>query len=271
MKKLILFFMISHPFFIIGQNFIENSSFEEITQCPNFFSVYPNDMVRLATGWSSAGGTPDLFNVCSTEPLISVPNAEYFGYSAPKSGNGFAGLFSAYFISILNYWENIPEFIQNNFVSNTINNKLIYFSMNIRHANLLCLVSNNISAILSNGTYDQASSYPTTNRSMFRTCDVVPASEEWMLVSGSFISDGQYGNLIIGNPYDFENTVTERLCDNSISPEHINSAYYFIDDVCLSHNPASCPARQLDLLPPTATCVDGQVVLDAGPGSVHYA
>jgi gliding motility-associated-like protein len=109
--------------------------------------------------------------------------------------------------------------------------------------------------------------YP--NYSDFTYCEMIDKSDNWLLISGSFSVKEAFNYLHIGNFYELNRT--QYIQKYPMSGTNSNASYYFVDDVCLSHNPATCPARQLDLLPPTATCVDGQVVLDAGPGSVHYA
>ncbi len=76
---------------LIGQNLVPNPGFDEVTDCPTAFS-----QIYLAVPWTAAGGTPDLYNLCSVSQFINAPNAGRFidSYQLPKSGTGYAGIFA---------------------------------------------------------------------------------------------------------------------------------------------------------------------------------
>ncbi|MBL0127483.1 MAG: hypothetical protein IPP83_08470 [Flavobacteriales bacterium] len=75
-----------------AQNLVQNGSFEEYTECPDFLS-----QVNRATGWSSYRGSLDYFNRCDTadsvgiaSELLGVPlNA--FGWQQPATGDAYTG------------------------------------------------------------------------------------------------------------------------------------------------------------------------------------
>lgn len=74
--------------FAQNQNLVPNPGFDVLTDCPT-----DKGQIILAEPWVSASnGTPDLYNECSNEPLMTVPNAGWYlhSYQVPKSGNGYA-------------------------------------------------------------------------------------------------------------------------------------------------------------------------------------
>jgi len=76
---------------LLAQNLIPNPGFDSIISCPDGKS-----QIFKAPPWISAsGGTPDLYNVCSSDDSYGVP---YSGiilceFQVPISGNGYAGIF----------------------------------------------------------------------------------------------------------------------------------------------------------------------------------
>lgn len=262
----------------VGQNLLQNPGFEEYTACPENASTqpYPTELSK-AIGWDGCENsftTPDYLHICGTHPGITVPFNNYFGFSYPNSGSAFAGFFcfSKFLLEAGEF--NSPEVIQNILESQNTAFKRLFISVYVKVADFSGFVTNNLSIKLLNGRCTGPSNPPISqNTADFTSCEVIEKQEEWTLLSGTFIPNAVYEKLIVSNFYDLEHSIFREVSGASYDPLTMmwQSSYYFIDDVCLSHNPASCPARQLDLLPPTATCVDGQVVLDAGPGSVHYA
>lgn len=250
----------------VGQNLVQNPGFEEYTACP--FDV---NQVYMASSWQAARQSPDYYNTCAIDMRFSPPN-NIFGHKYPRSGNAQLGVIFRADRSPFIIDES--EYIQNTlFVENKLSENY-YFSCYLSLSGQAVFAVNNIGIILNNETFmfpdilEEANWMPKINNSDFLVCEPIQDSVSWVLVSGAFQKIGEYKHITIGNFYDYPNN---KLIKLNPPVSLTNSAYYFIDDVCLSHNPATCPARQLDLLPPTATCVDGQVVLDAGPGSVHYA
>ncbi len=81
----ILFFSI--PSFLFSQqNLIINSGLDSISNCPS-----NTDQLDLAFGWEKYAITsPDLFNSCSTDPLVGI-NSE-IGHQFPLSDSGFLHL-----------------------------------------------------------------------------------------------------------------------------------------------------------------------------------
>ncbi|MDO9187033.1 MAG: hypothetical protein Q7W13_13545 [Bacteroidia bacterium] len=90
MKKLLLFFLFIFSFIFCKvhhtyaqTNLVPNPSFEQYSSCPS-----TECGISLATGWYSAGYTPDYFNGCASWPFGAPQNAA--GYQYPASGNAYA-------------------------------------------------------------------------------------------------------------------------------------------------------------------------------------
>jgi len=98
-------------------NFVVNPGFEILTSCPN-----NSAQIDSAIGWgilqTGGGGTPDIYNVCCTNPSIcGVPYQSNFQTSQyPHAGNGYAGEY-AYFNDIYNQTPNYREYIQCKLIS----------------------------------------------------------------------------------------------------------------------------------------------------------
>jgi hypothetical protein len=67
-------------------NMVFNPSFELMDSCP-----YTLDQTQFATGWSSFRQSPDYFNNCASNNLVSTP-LNCVGYQQPRSGFGYIGM-----------------------------------------------------------------------------------------------------------------------------------------------------------------------------------
>jgi gliding motility-associated-like protein len=75
---------------VLGQNLVPNAGFDDLIDCPT-----ERSQIYFAPPWTTASdGTPDLFNECSPNGLLQVPNAgiHYDSYQPPRSGGGYAGI-----------------------------------------------------------------------------------------------------------------------------------------------------------------------------------
>lgn len=85
-KLLLLLFMVVYSFtYLKAQNLVPNPSFEEYSSCPN-----TECGISLATGWYSAGYTPDYYNSCASWPNGVPQNS--VGYQYPSSGTAYIGI-----------------------------------------------------------------------------------------------------------------------------------------------------------------------------------
>jgi gliding motility-associated-like protein len=75
---------------LFAQNLVPNSGFDVLVDCPTDIA-----QIFLAEPWLTASnGTPDLYNECSSEPLMTVPNAGRYldSYQIPRNGSGYASI-----------------------------------------------------------------------------------------------------------------------------------------------------------------------------------
>lgn len=86
------------PLISAAQNLVTNPGFEQYTNCPsdranvNFTANY--DSFETVDYWENPvlNTSPDYFNTCATNPLVTVPTNLYDGYQEPHGGNGYAGI-----------------------------------------------------------------------------------------------------------------------------------------------------------------------------------
>src|SRR5205085_585438 len=77
--------------FSIGnaQNLVPNPGFENYITCPvNYGELFK------CQDWSTFGNSPDYFNACSPDTIVSVPKNN-FGYQLASSGNAYCGFINA--------------------------------------------------------------------------------------------------------------------------------------------------------------------------------
>lgn len=80
---LILLFLL--PKISVGQNLVQNGSFEEYSDCPTTYG-----RINLADGWIKVRGSGDYYNLCGSNGFGVPDNAN--GNQNPFEGNGYGGL-----------------------------------------------------------------------------------------------------------------------------------------------------------------------------------
>lgn len=225
-----------------AQNFINNYSFEQYTQCPDNLNE-----ISYSIGWKSYYATPEYYNVCATNPNVSVPHNAYGSYQLPLTGVAYAG-FYAYWSPIYgNGHKNIREHIGRQLASPLVIGTKYYVSFKVSladnsatmgSANCAC---NNLGIKFSTMPYniyaDSANSSPLVNNfaHIFETT-LITDTVNWTTVAGSFIADSAYDYLIIANFFKDANTDTLLF-----KPSQIYCfAYYYVDDVCISTDALTC-------------------------------
>jgi hypothetical protein len=216
----------------IGQNMVNNWSFEDTISCPTNLS-----QIDRAVGWTSFRCTPDYFNACaSATPItgvhLSVPH-NVWGDQNAHTGNAY-GAFIAYTPNTSQFNEfiatqlNQPMIIgQKYFVSFWVSTAFGY--ANSQYPGLAC---NNIGAKFSSVAYSQANPQTVDNFAHIVNTNIINDTINWIKVSGSFIADSAYQYISIGNFYDNVNTTIDSVGVNS------NTAIYYLDDVKLSTDSA---------------------------------
>jgi hypothetical protein len=77
---------------------------------------------------------------------------------------------------------------------------------------------------------------PISNNSQVYTSIVETDTLNWANIQGSFVADSNYAYISIGNHYSDSNTTVQTMQAVTFG----YNAYYFIDDVCVSADSATC-------------------------------
>lgn len=204
-----------------GQNLVPNPSFEDALGCPSGAGE-----IDKATSWTTSCGSPDYYNTCDPNPFsMSVPN-NWAGYQFPASGNAYTGI-----ITYSNSFPDAREYASCTLLSPLNIGTKYYISFKVvlaltNNIQLNC-ASDKIGAMFTTG----ASFCNTliTNNPPVYTNSVITDSLNWTRISGSFVADSTYSNLVIGNFFNDANTDTLKFFN-----DFSDNAYYFLDDICVS-------------------------------------
>lgn len=210
-------------------NLVPNSSFENYNTCP--VGSYQIDKV---ISWSSAGGSPDYFNVCAASGGASVPD-NFYGYQNAISGDAYVGLYTFNEgVSFPNNREHIQATL-----STPLSIGLKYyvsFDVSFTLDNIeIGYASNKLGVLFTNATGYSSGNPPLLNNSSHVFMDtVISDTSTWFHFSSSFIADSAYQNILVGNFFSDANTDTIAI-DSSLY-----IAYYFIDNICVSSDSTDC-------------------------------
>lgn len=227
MKRLFILLSIFQLDILQAQNLILNGGFETFTSCPGSGLGYAID---LATPWQTATintSSPTLLNTCSPSPNYSVPinGSALDGYQYPFSGNGYAG-FAAFSTTIPNGRKYIRYPLDEALTAGTT--YCLTFFVNLYNTSrdavdaigayfsdsaLTCL---SVNCVLN---FIPQVSNPAGN--------ILSDTLNWMQISGCFVAQGTERFMHIGN---FK---TDSATQYTSSPNTLNGAYYYIDDVSL--------------------------------------
>ena len=233
---LIAFFLIifANPFTCLAQiNLVPNPSFEDTTiDC--VFSGLGGVSNNKCLNWYSCRSSPDYWTPCSQSYAVPYTAAS-FQYA--HTGNKMIGFLTyATQFPIPGLLREIPGV---DLIQPTNSGQRYYFSIFINQAysnlqSVWCLLATNkIGMKLTNATYSQGVPVPINNIADFVDTLFHADTLGWTKISGSFISNGSFNKLMIGNFFDDAHTDTMNLDNDSITYQNA-VAYYFIDDVCLS-------------------------------------
>jgi OmpA-OmpF porin, OOP family len=221
---LVILILLSGNVLVLSQNLVYNPSFEEQYSCPDNFG-----QIWKAIGWKNLGYTPDLLSACANPSSYGVPYNQY-DYQNAANGNSYAGSFQ--------YWEGVTdvrEYIGTRLITPLQQNTKYFVSMKVSPACPAVPTSgvfiNNLGFLFTNHIYDSTHT-GAMNRYHVKCNNIISDTLNWTVIKGSFIADSNYSHLIIGNLLDDAHT----LIDSSMSPPHIYiyTAYYFIDNVCVT-------------------------------------
>ncbi len=239
MKKMIciLLFQVSfNPFF--GQtNLVPNPSFESYTSCP----AMTNQVYKAFPWYNPTGSTPDYFNSCGYDSTgMANPGipTNIAGYQPARTGNAYAGIGMTTFANeylgikldsaLKPYAKYCVEFYVSlwNYSIYSTSSLGVYFS-NAKLTDFTTITILPVTPQVEN---------PATN--------LLSDTTDWMLVSGSFISNGGEQYMTIGSF-----VIPSEMVIDTTYPSNIDgNIYYYVDDVSVT----SCPdPPKEDLLVPT--------------------
>lgn len=223
-----------------GQNLVPNPGFELLDSCPNNLSA-----IGSAPPWRSFRGSADLFNVCDTVGYVDVP-LNGFGFQNPFEGYGYAGL-----ISFLPGDSASREFMGADLLSPLTPGVPVYVSFRLavggwglfapqpdQSCSGVGVFFSTVPFLHINGI-DPLPLWAAVNLDSAPTDTV-----DWILVSGMFIPDSAYTQIVIGNPLSQSQLEIVLLDSSSVGNA---GGYVFIDAVCVSEVPGFCPlATEID-------------------------
>jgi hypothetical protein len=215
-----------------AQNLVPNPSFEEFSECPDDLG-----QVDRATGWTIFSQSPDYFNRCNTNDTVDVPfNA--VGYQEAFDGDAYMGVGT--------YVEGNPtyrEVIECELASPLVSGVPVYIALrastggfgNEPDINSLMYASNGLGVKFSVTHQTAYVVWPGNVALQLNT--ILSDTSNWIQISGSYVPDSAYEYVLIGCflPYDeIEHTVLQ-------ADAVTHGAYAFVDEVCVSTEPADCP------------------------------
>ena len=228
--KLILAFLLIPNLVLAQQNLVPNWSFEDTTHCP-----FATGDIWSATGWYSAKGSPDYFHPCANYPgsYTGVPD-NFSGYQVPYQGQTYAGIIS-YVEGYTNYREYIGIPLTEPLIVGTEYFISGYISRgdSIGAGATFDCATNKFGFRFSTLKFDALNftPAPTDNFAHIYSDEIITDSVNWTQISGSLIADSAYTYLIFGNFYNDDSTST-LPCSGT--------AYYYVDDVCVSTSATTC-------------------------------
>jgi hypothetical protein len=228
--------------FAIGQNLVQNFSFETYSTCPNTAS-----QLTYATPWNNAKNSPEYLHSCSASIYSDVPT-NYFGFQAAATGQAYCGgLFYGSFAST--YLPDLREFMYVPLSSPLVVGTTYYLSFKIN------LVDNSEYAVNRMGLQFCSSfnaNFPLNNTAHLFSTAVISDKVNWTTVVGSFVPSVAYNAVMVGN--FFTDAMTTVQFVNSAVDIGYN-AYYFVDDVIVTTTPLVLPIEWIH----TSAEVDGRL------------
>lgn len=222
-----------------SQNLIYNGDFEIYDTCPDNLSQPNNYQINRCLGWTNANrATPDYFNICSSNILVSIPT-NIAGYQQPFNGNAYCG-FLAYSYqsppSEIIWW----EYLKGELTSPLVAGKFYKITMYISLSENDKLAVKHLGVGFSNSNYFQNDSLPINNISYVETNDNLDLTNttDWTKIEFYYLAEGGEKFMIIGNfrnPYSSDIIITNN--DSSL----VENAYYLIDALSLEESVFSIP------------------------------
>ncbi len=217
-------------------NLVPNGNFEALSECPETLGALFN-----VDFWDNAtSASPDYFNACATQMSgVSVPDND-LGFQNAADGNAYAGFFAF-------GEQNFREYITIELPTPTQAGITYCFSYETSLSDESTLAVNNIGALFSPGSISIVGSGFISNlpfSPQIESNDIITDSENWTTVTETFVADGTFTQLTMGN-FRSNGSTAGQIVDNT--GELVS--YYYIDNVKLYEVPS------LTINSPTASCI----------------
>ena len=209
------------------------------------FFFFDENQVSYSIGWKSYYASPDYYNVCATNPWVSIPYNIGGSYQQTATGSAYSGFYA--------YWSptfsggvccNMREHIGRQLPAPLVIGTKYFVSFKVSLAfnnNSASCATNNLGIKFSTVPYDiyadSAGSSPLANNfAHIYDTTLIADTVNWTTIKGSFIADSAYNYLILGNFFKDANTDTLILSTSYLWCY----SYYYVDDICVSTNSLTC-------------------------------
>lgn len=212
-------------FSISAQNLVPNPYFSDTVGagCPNGQSLFTEDEVAIAKGWSSFGATPDYFNSCGT-PCCNVP-LNGFGFQNAVSGGAYCGMVTYDDSTPLIYLKDYRELIGAQLIIPLVAGKKYIATIEVSLADSAMSASNNMGISFSTIRYADSNSAPINNHATVYDPAIITQTGIWTTISGSFVADSDYTYVIVGNFFQDDSTKTVLT---GIHNPAVTFSYYYV-------------------------------------------
>ncbi len=232
-----------------AQQLVPNPGFEEVTSCPTFASM----LGHAAPWFNPTVGTPELYHACAgSGTYAGVPANMSGGYQQPRSGQGFAGIYT-YRTDLADF----REYIEVPLLAPLEAGRCYSFSMFVNMPNEFELACDAVGAYFSTGpiTATNASVLPVAAAIEHPAGALITDTVGWTEVAGNYTAIGGEDHLVIGN---FRTDAATNILLFHPGTWYLGQAYLLVDDVSL------LPVENsLDLGPDAAICEGASHQLDA--------
>ena len=218
-----------------GQNLVPNGSFEEYTQCPEFFGY-----AQYATGWLNLHtSSADYFNRCQENLVVGVP-FNTCGYQEPADGEGYIGLATTF--PGLGWYREIvgialSEPLQTG-VPVCLSFQMALGGFGSWNGNSAMFTSKGVGMRFCNEFPGDWTAYLYPNAAALHMTVVPTDTASWYWVSGVYVPDSNYAFLAIGN--FFADSLSEIQPLDTTGYGAWGVSYAFIDDVRVSTDLQYC-------------------------------
>ena len=223
MRSALVYLCLVHVTAAWSQNLVQNGSFEEYTQCPDFWG-----QTQRATGWSAFRNSPDYFNACEPNGYWSVPY-NVAGFQPAATGQAYCGMYILSPVTI-----DDREYIGAELVNPLVPNVPVSISFKYVSAGGGGMVEVDYAAS-GFGIYFTMDPYYITdvtelpNRSALHVDSAYSDTMNWKLITGTYVPDSSYQYIVIGGLF-----TDSLLMIDTIGDMLGGYAYVYVDDICVS-------------------------------------